>query len=186
MQRRLRQRHRAHKPPASGEAADASKPVHSLAQLHREFQRTFVPHNYEPDYQDWIDEYEDQDWECQLSRCAALPCQPRFSLLLPLHECNPEHLQRLIDSILQQSYGHWELCIAYLGDATSSLTAELDRVNDHPRIRIDGSAGSAQQLPASALAISSGDFAALIDAEDTLSPDALLEMAEAVNQHPEW
>ena len=44
-----------------------------------------------------------------------------FSILVPAYETRPEHLKEMVESVLRQSYEHWELVIA---DASSSRQVE--------------------------------------------------------------
>src|SRR4029078_3016519 len=66
--------------------------------------------------------------------------------------------------------------------------AALDAINGtDPRIRIVRQAvnGGISAASNAALAAADGDFGALLDHDDELAPDALLEVAELLDRHPD-
>lgn len=106
----------------------------------------------------------------------------KFSILVPAYETGKEYLQRLIESVLKQSYGNFELILA---DASSSdcvekvvSTYQDDRIK-YKRLKQNGgiSANTNQ-----ALMYATGDYAALLDHDDILTPDALFEMASCIEK----
>ncbi len=106
----------------------------------------------------------------------------KFSILVPAYETNAEYLHRLLQSVLGQSYEKFELIIA---DASSSDCVETvvktyqdDRIK-YKRLRQNGgiSANTNQ-----ALMYATGDYAALLDHDDVLTPDALYEMASRIRE----
>lgn len=104
----------------------------------------------------------------------------KFSILVPVYETPEAYLRRMIDSVLAQSYGNFELILA---DAGSSDCVEqvvqtyTDERIKYKRLRQNGgiSANTNQ-----ALMYATGDYAALLDHDDVLTPDALYEMAMCI------
>ena len=97
-------------------------------------------------------------------------------------------LERSIESVQQQVYGDWELCIA---DDASPDRGILDCLARHAesdhRIHVSRNAvnlGIAGATNAAA-ALAKGDFLAFLDHDDELTPDALAEMALYVAERPD-
>ena len=115
---------------------------------------------------------------------AALARTPLISIAMPVYDVDERWLTAAVDSVRNQFYPHWQLCIA--DDAstraeTRQALAQLERLDD-PRIRVRhlpknlGIAGASN----AALEMASGEFVGLLDNDDVLTRDALLEMAQRI------
>jgi GT2 family glycosyltransferase len=121
-------------------------------------------------------------------KTAAFPWQPTISVLMPVFDPKPAFLDAAIRSVREQAYPWWELCVA--DDAsTNPAVARVLRRNGaaDPRIKIHArdSHGGVAAASNVALAMSTGDFIALLDPGDLLPPLALYWVVEAINRHPE-
>ena len=94
----------------------------------------------------------------------------------------------MLDSLLAQTYQNWELCLANGSPEDPDMQlvlrsyAEMDK-----RIRYEDlkeNLGIAENTNA-AFAMARGDFIALLDHDDLLAPNALYEIAAALEEHPE-
>jgi GT2 family glycosyltransferase len=118
---------------------------------------------------------------------AGLPRQPLISVVMPVFNTDPRWLRRAIESVRQQVYPHWQLCIADDASTNAATVACLAEYAGDDRIRIMRRSTNGHISAASndALALASGEFIALLDHDDELSPDALAEMVKAINQQPD-
>jgi cellulose synthase/poly-beta-1,6-N-acetylglucosamine synthase-like glycosyltransferase/glycosyltransferase involved in cell wall biosynthesis len=140
-------------------------------------------------YEDWILFHEPAYEELNLQRRlgAAFAWRPKFSVIVPVYRVSRQVLIATVESVLAQTYEHWELCIVH---ADPSATANRDYLSavakSDPRIKLEflesnlGIAGNSNR----ALSLSGGDFVALLDHDDTLAPFALFEMASRLNEDP--
>lgn len=116
----------------------------------------------------------------QREKSKAYTC--KFSILVPAYETKAEYLHRLLQSVLNQSYEKYELILA---DASSSDCVEAivkeyrDERIKYKRLRQNGGISSNTNQ---ALMYATGDYAALLDHDDVLTPDALYEMAECIEE----
>lgn len=117
-------------------------------------------------------------------RIAGFAHRPQVSLLMPVYNVDPEWLERAIDSVRVQWYENWELCIVNDCSTRQDMLEYLGSVHD-PKIKIrhlrknkniSGATNEAARM-------ASGEYFALMDNDDELSPDALYEMISAVNAH---
>jgi O-antigen biosynthesis protein len=113
---------------------------------------------------------------------------PRFSIITPVYEPPADVLRAMIRSVTRQSFGDWELCL--LDDCSPSphvgaILAEA--AASDPRIRVARRAENGGIVAASndAVAMARGEFLALLDNDDTLHPDALALVHEALVGAPE-
>lgn len=121
------------------------------------------------------------------SRAAgAFSVQPLISLLTPAYNTPPDLLRACVDSVLSQTYSRWEWCLANDASTSDATLAVLRSLTD-PRIRVidlPQNAGIAQATQV-ALDAATGDYIALLDSDDELTPDALFRMVECINERPD-
>ena len=113
---------------------------------------------------------------------------PRFSILTPVYRTPPGVLRKMLRSVLRQTETDWELCLVDDGSEDPALREILDAAAAaDPRIRVRYRETNAGIVQASndALAMAGGEFACLLDHDDELHPDALAEVAVAIDRTPE-
>lgn len=112
---------------------------------------------------------------------------PLVSILVPVYNTPGRWLRRCIESVLQQEYPHWELCIADDASPDTRVRTLLQEYRERdPRIRVHHRARNGHISAASntALDMARGQYIALLDHDDELRPHALAEMVEALAAHP--
>ena len=113
---------------------------------------------------------------------------PRFSILTPVYETPPRVLRKMLRSVANQSYADWEHCLVDDGSAAPHVRQILDTAAAaDPRFRVAYRGQNAGIVAASndALAMAEGEFVVLLDHDDLLHPDALAEVAEAIDAAPD-
>jgi GT2 family glycosyltransferase len=110
--------------------------------------------------------------------------QPLISIVMPVYNVDPKWLELAITSIKKQWYTNWELCIAddkSTNEATLSLLKSIDDTQIkvtflEQNLNISGATNAA-------LTLASGEYIALMDNDDEITPDALYEMVKAINTY---
>jgi O-antigen biosynthesis protein len=118
---------------------------------------------------------------------AVLPLRPRFSVVMPVFDPPVHLLREALDSVLAQVYPDWELCIAddaSRDPAVRAVLAEYSGRDARIKVAYREENGHISAASNTALALAGGEFVALLDHDDALAPDALFEMALAVNRDP--
>lgn len=107
----------------------------------------------------------------------------KFSVLVPTFETREVYLRAMIDSVLDQTYGNFELILA---DASATdVVEQVVKGYTDPRIiykRLKVNAGISANTN-QALMYATGDYAGLLDHDDVLTPDALYEMACCIDAY---
>ncbi|AWJ85434.1 hypothetical protein TSH58p_17825 (plasmid) [Azospirillum sp. TSH58] len=121
-----------------------------------------------------------------LQRIAAGDGWPTISIVMPVYQTPERWLRGAVDSVLAQLYPFWELCIA--DDASPSphvqeLLAEFAARDPRIRVATLPANGGISAASNAALSLATGDWIALLDHDDLLTPDALYEIAAAVVEH---
>lgn len=113
--------------------------------------------------------------------------RPLISILVPTYNTNVIHLKECVQSVLDQAYDNWELCLA--DDASSDQSVrdtiqELAQKDDRIKYVFREKNGHICEATNSALELATGDFVSLLDHDDVLWPNALYEVVKAINNHP--
>ncbi len=109
--------------------------------------------------------------------------QPTISIVVPVHNPKREWLEAAVQSVVRQSYPHWQLCLCddaseqqwvreYLADIARTDT-RIQVVSSSTHLGISGALNRAGKM-------ASGEYAGFLDHDDFLSPYALHYVAEAL------
>ncbi len=108
---------------------------------------------------------------------------PLISVIMPVYNVAVDYLRLAVDSVLRQTYPHWELCIADDASPAPHVRSILDEyARCDPRIRVvyrneRGNIGAASN---SALELARGEYVALLDHDDELAEQALFRVAQTI------
>ncbi len=110
------------------------------------------------------------------------PDGPKISIVVPLYNTPQNFLEELLDSVQNQTYRNWELCMVDAGQDEKVAQIVKGRAHTDDRIRYqkldrnEGIAGNTNQ----GFAMVQGDYIALLDHDDILHPCALWYAAQAI------
>ena len=113
-----------------------------------------------------------------------LKYKPLISVVVPVYNANERVLSECIESVLKQTYNHFELCLA---DDCSTLKETKKCLKKYAkkdkRIKVifREKNGHISEATNSAISIASGEFIGLLDNDDILSKHALFEVVKALN-----
>lgn len=131
-------------------------------------------------YKNWIVRNESYD-----SIEMDMPYKPLISIILPVYNVKEAYLIECLNSVINQWYSEWELCIA---DDNSSDKAVVDILKDYEvmdsRIKVvyRKENGHISACSNSALELAKGEYIALLDNDDVLAPFALYEVVKLLNK----
>jgi len=160
------------------------------ARLYSDYRNRVAPSVYS-DYEIWQDFYDCRDdaWHGAEAHLAALQHRPLVSVLVPTYNTTEKWLRRCIESVREQVYPNWELCIA--DDASTDprvaeVLSEYASLDQRIRFQVRQTNGHISEASNTALQMAKGEFAALLDHDDELHPMALFESVRAFEVNPEW
>jgi O-antigen biosynthesis protein len=113
---------------------------------------------------------------------------PRFSILTPVYETPAAVLLKMLRSVRRQRFTDWEHMLVDDGSKAPHVRGILDAAAaDDPRFRVAYRKQNSGIVAASnqALEMAEGEFVVLLDHDDMLHPDALIEVAEAIDRAPD-
>lgn len=141
--------------------------------LHERFEPEEVP------YGPWYEAYVPDEEELHLQRKHKFSYEPLISIAVPAYQTPPVFLREMIESLLAQTYGNWELCIANGSPKDREMQKILkEYAARDKRVRfrnLTENLGIADNTNA-ALQMAEGEFVGLLDHDDLLAPNALYEI----------
>lgn len=140
------------------------------------------------DYAEWISRHEKPDLKKQRKEVQGFAYRPLISILMPVYNVEIKWLEKCINSVLDQTYDHWELCIsddASTDPAIRKCLESYQAKDDRIKVVFRQENGHISLATNSALEMAEGEFIALLDNDDELPPFALYEVAKVLNVHPE-
>ncbi|MEZ0537117.1 glycosyltransferase [Caldicellulosiruptoraceae bacterium PP1] len=134
----------------------------------------------------WIDKNEPKEKDLITQRNTKFMIEPKISIVVPTYNTPKEFLVDMIESVLDQTYKNWELCIADGGSKNNTRDILKEYALRDSRIKVKllegnkGIAGNSNE----ALSLATGEYIALLDHDDLLPPFALFEVVKVINEKP--
>lgn len=139
-------------------------------------------------YQAWIIQNEKDDPSQEKDEITQWSYQPLISIVMPVYNVDEKWLKKCIDSVKNQYYSNWELCIADDCSTKPYVKSLLNKyAQDDLRIKVvfRSKNGHICEASNSALEIATGDYIGLLDNDDELAPFALYEVVKKLNKNPD-
>lgn len=143
------------------------------------------------DYSTWVEQFSTLSKRAagQLRKQARkLAQQPTISVVVPVYNPDEQWLRCCLESVVQQTYPFWELCIADDASTAPHVKTVLQQyMARDKRIKVvfRETNGHISAASNSALALATGAWIALLDHDDQLPPHALYLVAKAINERPD-
>lgn len=140
-------------------------------------------------YNEWLADnaFRESDRPGLLAAEAAWALRPLISVVIPVHDPDPVHLNEAISSVKAQVYPRWEICLAddaSQSEAVRAVVAEAAGEDRTHSVRLDSNRGISAATNA-ALQLATGEYIAFLDHDDVLHPDALHRVVEMLNRRLE-
>ena len=150
--------------------------------LHERFEPEEVP--YGPWYQAYVPDQE----TLEAQKKHKFDYRPLISIAVPAYQTPVEFLKQMIESLISQTYPEWELCIANASPDNEEMQGVLaDYSAKDSRVRfcnLKENLGIAENTNR-AFSMAKGEFMGLLDHDDLLAPNALYEIVQALQDHPQ-
>ena len=130
------------------------------------------------DYDSWLKKNAITEAELEKQKKYEFAYNPKISIIVPTYETPEMFLREMIESVQQQTYSNWELCIAdgSVSDQVMQVIQAYAQADKRIIVKkLTKNKGIADNTNA-AIAIASGEYIALLDHDDLLAPDALIEV----------
>lgn len=126
------------------------------------------------EYLKWLKENTDEP------SIESLEYSPLISVLIPVYNIGEKYLTECIESILNQSYNNFEICLVDDHSTKDETIATLKKYesNDKIKIKYRKTNGHISKATNDALKMANGEFIALVDNDDIIAKNALYEVVK--------
>ena len=133
-------------------------------------------------YPDWLKANQISEEELEKQKNREFGISPKISVIVPMYNTKEKFFKELVDSMINQTYSNWELCLA---DGSPEQNEKLkEYVEKDERIKykfLNGNKGIAGNTNA-AIEMVTGEYIALLDHDDILPPYSLYEVVNYINK----
>lgn len=141
-------------------------------------------------YQHWIkqnDTLSKEEIKTIRSEIDSFKDKLKISVLMPVYNVDIKWLKEAIDSVRNQLYPNWELCISDDNSPNKDIKSVLEeymKLDSRIKVVFREKNGHISENSNSALELVTGDWIALMDHDDLLPSNALYEVAKAIYLNP--
>ncbi|MGP4963624.1 glycosyltransferase family 2 protein [Psychrobacter celer] len=143
-------------------------------------------------YEQWLAVNESSDNDPVPSDIAELESlfssSPLFSIVIPTYNTEEKYLRACIDSILAQSFGSFELCIAddcSPDEHVREVLGDYEALDSRVKVVYRQKNGHISKASNSAIEMATGRYIVLVDHDDMLAEHALYYCAQAIDENPD-
>jgi glycosyltransferase involved in cell wall biosynthesis len=123
----------------------------------------------------------------QKKRAKKISYTPLISIIIPVYRVPQSVLQALLVSLERQTYSHWQACIAWSdSDDADGWQWLQTRTQNDPRFKLKrlSENGGISRNSNAALELVEGDYVALLDHDDILTPWAFFMVIRKLQENP--
>ena len=139
------------------------------------------------DYGEWYSLTKPTAEELEEQRKKVFDAPVKFSIVIPAFKTPERFLREMLDSIAEQTYVNWEVCVADGSPAGQSCERVLEQYakkDSRFKYVILGENKGISGNTNAAMDMATGDYIVLADHDDKLTPNALYECAKLLQEHP--
>lgn len=134
-------------------------------------------------YKLWIKNNEPTEKELEEQKNYKFEYKPKISIIVPMYNTKEKYLKELIDSLINQTYDNWELCLADGSDERKEYVKSLVTRDNRIKYKFLNSNNGIAENSNEALKLSTGEYVALLDHDDILPVFSLYEIVKVINEN---
>lgn len=138
-------------------------------------------------YERWLTIHSPSPADLQKQKQEVFEYKPKISIVVPLYKTPKRYLKELINSVKNQTYLNWELCLSDGSGEDSpiiEILKEYEKKDKRIKVVYNKKVLRISENTNAALKIASGDFIAFADHDDVLAPNAFYECVKEINKNP--
>ena len=133
-------------------------------------------------YQIWMEKNTPNEDELEKQKTTKFTYAPKISVVVPMYNTDEKFFQDLIESLNNQTYANWELCLA---DGSPKKNENLEKYyekNEKIKYNFLGKNEGISENTNEAIKMATGDYVGFLDHDDILSEEALFQVVKVINQ----
>ena len=133
-------------------------------------------------YKIWMEHNNPKEEDLEKQRTTKFNYEPKISVVVPMYNTDEKFFQDLIESLNNQTYANWELCLA---DGSPKKNENLEKYyekNKKIKYNFLGKNEGISENTNEAIKMATGDYVGFLDHDDILSEEALFQVVKVINQ----
>ena len=139
----------------------------------------------EKTYKKWIDKNEPNKEDLAKQKNTKFDINPKISIVVPVYNTPENFFAELVQSLQNQTYSNWELCLADGSPEPIKYMQEYPKKDSRIKYKIIGENKGISGNTNEALTLATGDYIGLLDHDDLLPSFSLFEIVKVINENPE-
>ncbi len=138
------------------------------------------------DYKIWMQHNELTEEDIIAQSNYTFSYSPKISIVVPMYNTKASDLNELVESVVNQTYGNFELCLADGSDIENEEREKIIQIiKDNEKIKYkkldknEGISGNTNE----AIKMAEGEFIGFMDHDDLISRDCLYEIVRTINEN---
>lgn len=136
-------------------------------------------------YKKWIDKNEPNKEDLAKQKNTKFDINPKISIVVPVYNTPENFFAELVQSLQNQTYSNWELCLADGLPEPIKYMQEYPKKDSRIKYKIIGENKGISGNTNEALTLATGDYIGLLDHDDLLPSFSLFEIVKVINENPE-
>lgn len=134
------------------------------------------------DYKAWMEKNNPKDEDLEKQRITKFNHEPKISIVVPMYNTNEIFFKELVESLKNQTYTNWELCLA---DGSPNQNKNLEKYyekNEKIKYKFLNSNLGISENTNEAIKLATGDYIGFLDHDDVLANEALFQVVKVINE----
>ncbi len=133
-------------------------------------------------YKIWMEKNNLSQEEIERQENYKFEYSPKISVIVPMYNTNEVFFKELIESLKNQTYSNWELCLADGSESQNESLKQYYENNEKIKYKFLNENRGISENTNSAIDMASGEYIGFLDHDDLLSQDALFEIVKVINE----
>lgn len=134
-------------------------------------------------YKIWMEKNELTKEEIERQKAYKFNFSPKISIVVPMYNTDEIFFKELVESIENQTYSNWELCLADGSETQNESLKQYYEKNKKIKYKFLNENKGISKNTNKAIEMATGEYIGFLDHDDLISQDALFEMLKVINEN---
>ena len=134
-------------------------------------------------YEIWMEKNKLSEQEIEKQKNHKFYFSPKISIAVPMYNTDEKFFKELIESLENQTYTNWELCLADGSEIQNETLKQYYQKNEKIKYKFLNENKGISENTNIAIDMATGEYVGFLDHDDLLSQDALFEVIKVINEN---
>ncbi len=134
-------------------------------------------------YKIWMEKHKLTAEEIERQKKYKFDISPKISIVVPMYNTDEIFFKELIESLENQTYSNWELCLADGSEKQNEMLKQYYEKNSKIKYKFLNANEGISENTNCAINMATGEYIGFLDHDDLLAQDALYEVVKAINEN---